>query len=501
MKRLPASIATAVALGLPSIGWGAAQVALQWPGTTVGYTQLDPHGAAGPVGILEANNNGISYYSKTGGRLWTTNEQAFFPANVCCDCKFLYDPASSAFFAIAQDSDRLHLQVAVSRSSNPLSATTNDWRLYKFSTGSLIDYPGIGLDSQALYASYGNGQNVWMVLNKAQLLSGNTNASTAKVVAGLRGAPGVNSQGLQAVSVIGSASPGDVAYCVTRQTGSDTITLYAITNVLGTQAFFSTNIPAPPVGSGPILFAPQQGTTNRVNPGSNVAMGNAFWNNGELWFCEGVSSTNQPERTVIRYYKLKTDGYPFNTNAQVTLAEWGDLDGGTNTWRQHPSIAGNPRGDVCLTFTQTSSNSTPTMYAAIRAAGQTAFSTLLIRASAVAWTNNSAWCDYSVVTPDPEDQTFWAAHIVITGGNSVIENWANITRDNLFYVDANATGTEAGTRAQPFHTVRNAQVAASGAMTFDISPANYPETSLPLLINKNVRLENPYPSGIVHIGP
>ena len=111
------------------------------------------------------------------------------------------------------------------------------------------------------------------------------------------------------------------------------------------------------------------------------------------------------------------------------------------------------------------------------------------------------WADYCVVTPDPEDQTFRVSHLTIPANNSVLTWWANIRRDTLFYVDKNAVGSEVGTRELPYHTVRAAHTAASGAKTFVIKPANYPEPTLPLRLDKHVRLENPYPSGTVHIGP
>ena len=496
MKWFVGIIALASALLAPSIGRSAAAVAIQWAGVTnLPSPQQDPHGAAGPQGIFALANDGVAYFSKTGQQLWQTNKLAFHPAS-CCDAKALFDPVSQRFFVIDQLDNATNFYAFVSRNSNPLSGGTNDWIRYLFSTGTnAIDYPGIGMDAQAIYAGYAGGGS-WIVVNKAQLLSGLTNSTTLQVV---KTPPTYGGQGLQPTWVVGSQSPGDVAYSVAFSSQNQ-IQLNAITNVLGAPAFFTTNLPAPDLGNiFSALGAPQLGTTVRLNTGVGApAMGNAFWRNGELWFCGGAVSSNQPERTVVRYYKINTGGFP---NGQASLAEWGDLDGGTNTWRQHPSIGGNARGDVCLVFTQTSSNTVPAIYAAIRKAGDTSFQTLLVKTSAAPWTASSDWTDYSVVTPDPEDQTFWVSHVTVTTASTTATWWANITRDSLLYVDKNAVGSEVGTRALPFHTVRNAQTAASGAMTLVIRSNNYPETPLPLLINKNVRLENPYPSGIVHIGP
>ena len=504
MTRLLFCLLASGATLIPGMVRGAS-VVTSWPGTTnLNYTQVDPHGAAGPNGILAVGNFAITYFTRTGVPLWTTNQQQFFVPTSAGDCKMIYDTGSQRFFAIAQsaapfsgpNSSTLSL-VAVSRSSNPISGSTNDWRFYSFPATNGIDYPGIAVDGQALYVSYGKQNKFWMAMNKSDLVSGATNANTAKIVTNIVNGPNIPNFALQAVSVIGPASPGDVAYAVTTDQNTGNILLYAITNVLGGQRFFSTNLPGPPAGN-PGTLAPQFGVTNRLIHAANVVMGNAFWREGELWFCSAVVVTNAAANTVIRYYKLKTGGFP---SGQVTLDEWGDLSGGTNIWRQHPALGGNARGDVCLVYTETSTNAFNRMYSSIRRAGQTAFDTVLIKTSTAAWTQTINWADYSVVTPDPVDQTFWVAHLTIKATNVVDMFWANIAPGNLFFVDKNAIGTELGTREQPFHNVRNAHAAVTGAKTLVVKPANYPEPTLPLRLDKNVRVENPYPSGTVHIGP
>lgn len=476
-----------------------AEAVLGFPSLSRGSGDMDPHGAVGPGGILAACNNGVVYHSRTGAVIWSVTPEAnFFLPTACCDAKTLFDTASQRFFVIAQQNDANgnNLHVAVSRSANPASGTTNDWWRFRFPVGIFIDYPGIGIDAQALHVTYRNGLR-WFRLDKSHLIAGTNNATT--LTAEVLPSPTVYSQGVQAVTVIGSQSLGNVAYAVTMDTQTN-VTLYAVTNVLGSSTILVTNIPAPRYDnpSGTLLQAPQLGTTQRLNNSVPVVMGNAFWRDGDLWFCNAVTSPNQPERSIIRYYRISTGGFP---NGQATLAEWGDLDGGTNIWHMHPAIGGNTRGDVCLVYTQSSSNSRPTMYSAIRKGGQTAFETILVKASTTTITNGDRWADYSVVSPDPEDQTFWVSHLTITNQSTVVTWWANITRDDLFYVDKNAGGSEVGTRELPYHTVRTAHTAVTGAKTLVIKPANYPEPVLPLRLDKTVRLENPYPTGTARIGP
>ncbi len=491
----------------------AAQVSINWQGLSTGTsTAVDPHGAAGPQGILEVANQGITYYSRLGTQYWRTNEQGFFLPSVCCDAKAIYDPDSRRFFVIAQplmgtnSTTSSNLFINVSRTSDPLTAGPNDWFRYRIYLGFDIDYPGIGIDAQGLYVTYGSGFRKFIIVRKADLL---TNAANPYLVFGTTPPVDFTSQGLQAVSVVGSASPGNVAYAVTFS-ATNRIALSAMTDPIGPQAaLWSTNIPAPSVGNpGNVLLAPQLATSVRLNASmSSVAMGNAFWREGELWFCGVAASSNQPERTLVRWYKLNTGGYP---SGQSSLAEWGELDGGPHTWRQHPSIAGNARGDVCLVFTQTSSNAFSSMIAAIRKPGQSAFEEVLVRQSPASYAINQTtnpvspsarWADYSVVTPDPLDQSFWVSHLTLTNLNAVSTWWGNINRDRAIYVNLfNAFPVKIGTYAFPFTTVREAHAIASGGETILIFPTFYNEAPLPRRFDKRVRLENPY-GGVVHLGP
>ena len=69
MNRLGLCLLASCAAFAPLNCWSAATVALQWPGLTNSTSaQLDPHGAAGPQGIIEVANFTVSYFTKTGAQ-------------------------------------------------------------------------------------------------------------------------------------------------------------------------------------------------------------------------------------------------------------------------------------------------------------------------------------------------------------------------------------------------------------------------------------------------
>jgi len=130
----------------------------------------DPHGAAGPSGVVGTYNVSMTYYDKAGGIIWgPTNLQNFFVAagntgQGLADPKVLYDRYSGRFFLIHQETTTANhsfLNIAVSKNSDPRSASTADWAKYRlemteYSGGQTNggDYPGFGMDSQGVYVSY-----------------------------------------------------------------------------------------------------------------------------------------------------------------------------------------------------------------------------------------------------------------------------------------------------------------------------------------------------------
>lgn len=98
----------------------------------------------------------------------------------------------------------------------------------------------------------------------------------------------------QPATVAAPQPPGNTAYgaFILR---SNTVTLMAVTNVLGNPGLTSTNFTVNNVGNNadPLRNSPQAGTSNRILNGVAMAS-DAFWHDGDLWFCHTGISSNSP---------------------------------------------------------------------------------------------------------------------------------------------------------------------------------------------------------------
>src|SRR5207249_3359149 len=115
---------------------------------------------------------------------------------------------------------------------------------------------------------------------------------------------------------------------------------------------------------------PQPGTSITIDPNDGRALGNAFYYNGNVWFCHTAGGNSG--RAIVYYYNVALNGYPGGTPA---LVQEGVLDGGPGEWTYQPSIGANALGDVGIVYTQSSSTRYPSMIGATRKAASLTFDT------------------------------------------------------------------------------------------------------------------------------
>jgi hypothetical protein len=408
---------------------GTYSVSAQWEGlskASSGDTPPDPHGAAGPMGVIQTVNTLIAYYTKAGSLIWGPVDMGTFWASVGytgtgSDPKALYDPASGRFYVILHENiSRGFLQVAVSKSSHPVSSGSGDWYFYRFdvtetSGGSNYgpDYPGFGIDSQAVYVSYNmfqlprplttfkNSQVV--VLNKAAIASG---VGTVRQVFTTDAADAFT---LQPATVVGATNPGNLAYFA-ESYGNTSVRIWALSDPLGAATLTSAFVSVPDNGGlGSISAAPQAGTSLTLDTVPGRAQGSAFWYNGAIWFCGTAGGSSG--KAKVYYYKINANGFP---SGAPTLAESGSIDGGPGVWTFLPAIAGNAQGDVCLVYAQSSAETVPMIMYTARAtsAGNFASPSLLKISSSFynGLVSPGRWGDYATVSADPTDGSFWVSH-------------------------------------------------------------------------------------------
>jgi len=422
-----------------------------WPGMfQVGTIRPpDPDGAAGSNGIIQAINLRIAYYTKLGAIIWgPTNFSTFFGSvgntgNGLSDPKVLFDEAVGRFYIILQENystNQSYLNVAVSKSANPATATSADWYKYRFSMAQTVgsttyggDYPGFGYDAQGIYVTYNmyplpfgpsspfkNCQII--VLNKSAFLTG-----TATYYR-LNTPDGSSTAFTLQPATVKNGTPGNIMYFGSINFANNTsVKLWSLRDPIGTGAGARTlnqfTVTVPNHG-GYIATAQQPSPGGGIPTLSPRTQGNAFYYNGSVWFAHTAGGSSS--RAIVYYYRLNANNAPTNS---PTLGESGSIDGGGGLHTYQPGIGGNRNGDVCLVFTRSSTNLNPRMMATIRLSGAGAFEAPITIKDSPTYYNGDRWGDYASVTPDPVNQTFWVTHewARSTGFNDWGTWWANVS--------------------------------------------------------------------------
>ena len=385
----------------------------------------DPSGAAGPNGVLQTVNLRIAYSDKSGNDIWGPISDASFwasagmnPNNLLSDPHTLFDPVTGHFYTVLLEVDdaasKSYLNVAVSKTANPATSGTADWYFYRIDDTETIgtnsywtDYPGLGIDSQAVYVTYNmysfplasasSGNAVIIVLDKAAINSG---TPTAHFVYN-------NGFTLQPCTVQGANSPGNVAYFgETLFFDSTHIRVWALSDPLGARTLTSTLVTVPDNGGPPpFTGAPQPGTPITVDTLDGRTEGNAFWYNGSIWFCHTAGGSTG--KSLVYYYNINLNGYP---NGVPSLGEEGFIDGGAGEWTYQPNIGANALGDVAIVFSQSSASRNPSIFAASRKAGVPAFDTPVLIKTSPSYYYGGRWGDFGSTTADPVNNSFWVTH-------------------------------------------------------------------------------------------
>src|ERR1043166_4706474 len=131
----------------------------------------------------------------------------------------------------------------------------------------------------------GNAYDVQLtVIDKAKLFTGTTNYGFVYA----NGSLPVGAWTLQPCTVVGTNGPANVAYFGETFPGNSLTTavrVWALADPLGARTLTSAQVTIPDNGGPPRNNAPQAGTSLTVDPLDGRAQGNAFWQNGAVWFC------------------------------------------------------------------------------------------------------------------------------------------------------------------------------------------------------------------------
>lgn len=453
-----------------------------------GVVPPDPGGAAGPNGILQTVNTRLAYFNKDGTRrngAWAADIplDSFFGGGLHLieDPKVIFDVAAGSggrfYIVMEETSDPCytppalsHLHVAVSKTSDPADATAaNSWYFYTFDmleSGYYAgDYPGVGIDWQALYVAYNMFPDASPYCWKPQPCSGSVRGATAHVcqiiilnkselASGIRPTPiqvytqpsnsaGLNDHAftLQPVTPADGGAGHDWVFFV-ESSSSDWdpsgthARLWYIDHPLATPTPSQIYSAATPsfvnstgggqncgTGAPQPVPDPQNPSAVLSTVEGNRTLGNAISIGNDIWFC---STEGGPSRALATWYHLDVTDFPTTVNASS-----GQIDPGNGVWTFYPTLTANANGDVCMVFSQSSSALNPSIGYVWRLGSDPVSppsavfrppQTLLVSpyvSYAVEGDTVERWGDFGSVSVDPQDGTFWLSHEMVPLSNLI----------------------------------------------------------------------------------
>ena len=430
----------------------------------------DPYGAAGPNHVVNIGNLSVQWFTKDGNPQMHTSLRNFFaplrPQTSLFDPKVVYDQYEERFVALALEmmdasagdpTDLSRIMLAVSDDSDPNGTwyyhSINSMLNIDLGTGGTpaittfwADYPGMGLDEEAIYVTANmfelggatiGGNRLWIV-DKGAGTGGFYDNGSATVTlhdpaadtgvdftAGLGTTAVVEFRSMQPAHVFGNA-PAGVGTWLTLYDGNtnqttdhELVDVIRVDDPLGTPAFTLTTIDVgdleDPVNFPfPIPAASQKGSAATIDGGDRRTL-NAVWRNNSLYTTTVTYPIAGPEINQVTAHWFRFD--TSNANGP-TLADQGDVSGedlgfAVNTY--WPAVNVDSQDNMAIGFAA----SGPTLYAgayyAMRAADDDPGT--LRDAVAIAegldvydlGGGTNRWGDYTSVALDPSDEvTLWA---------------------------------------------------------------------------------------------
>jgi len=515
----------------------------------------DPHGAVGPAHVVSIVNTSIEWHTKAGSQQQsvrlgksTTDVGSFFdaldPLTGTFDPKVIYDQYNQRFVVITLEkttspSNTSRILVAISDDSDP----NGTWYYQAIDALENIggfdcwgDYPGFGIDGQAVYITLnmfrhaGNAScsssRLW-ILAKSGLYAGGTSTvgkynpfagggstTTAQPAHMFGTVPGTT--GTFLVSYSGLAGGGNVYIQVVRVDNPLTTPTFNVQQIpFGTTAAIDNTASAFP-------GAPQSGTADTVNTNDRRAL-NAVWRNNALYVAFStltpVADATDGGQVTAYWLKINTSNL-----AALTIADQGRVGGediASGTYTFFPSVAIDANGNMAIGFAASAPTIYPGAYYTGRLAGDAAGTVGASKVLAAGTdyylrtfgSGRNRWGDYTAVSVDPaNDHFFWVfnEYAMTRGTLFSAEDGRWATRWGAFamevptvYVDDSWVGTITG--ADPdgagpatgfgldaFATLQNGIDNVSAGGTVNVAAGTYAEN---VTVGKNLTIIGPAAPG------
>lgn len=418
-----------------------------------GWYPPDNGMAAGPSHLLEAVNAHWRAWTRAGvaatnlipfcgtGGWWTP----VLPAGItyCFDPKLVYDQHSGRWvlLAVAWDppTQRSWYLLSTSFTSDP----TGSWCLWSLnaaldgstSTTNWADYPGLGVDSQAVYitsnqfSSAGYFQYTKLrIVGKSQLYNNTCGSVSWWDFWNLQHAAGGTAFTVHPAHTFGT--PG-AEYLVSSGSGSGSgITQFTLTNPLGAPpTLTSANVATQSYSYPPT--AEQCLNATPINTGDTRLL-NAVYRSGRLYTAHSSACPSDTSKSCVHLLEI---------NPTTAAATFDQFYGAWSTgwYYYYPAIMPDQSGNVHLIFNRSKSNAdTSAGCVELRQSGKLA-AELTIEASAGLKTGVSSyvsvdsysrnrWGDYSGIAPDPADaDAVWMSGEYVSSTN-IWSTWIGQTR-------------------------------------------------------------------------
>ncbi|MBI4169984.1 MAG: hypothetical protein HY510_08615, partial [Acidobacteria bacterium] len=400
----------------------------------------DTHGAAGPSHLVSILNRGFAIFNKSTGAIISgpISLQAFWaalgtgdndPAREPFDPKVLYDQYSARFIVVSDGGvsrpPRPPLPswvlVAISNSSDP----TMGFTLFAIdadvtSPGQWADYPGLGVDSIAVYVTNNmfdrasppafQGTKYWVV-NKASLLSG------GPLVVSEFTRPNTFGGTWQPTHAFGPTSATyliDEGWFLAGPPQRNFVRIQDFTFPSGSPVLTDRGFIEVASYGFNVAGAPQPGCSQTIDTGSTRLL-NAVLRNGRLWTTHNVDDLADATagKTVVAWYEINPGlANGSGTNGPVQQGRVGD----PSRWYYYPSIAVNADGCAALGFSGSDASTFASGYYTSRKPTDPAGTMEpvgLLKAGVASYykdfgAGSNRWGDYSATSIDPvDDRTFW----------------------------------------------------------------------------------------------
>lgn len=400
----------------------------------------DPHIAAGPNHVMTVVNTTVEAFNKNGGRVMQQSLSNFFaplgPLTGTFDPKVMFDTQGGRWVVVTLEqtdrafgdpADTSRIFVAASDDADPTGnwfMTAIDGRTFIGGSDHWADYPGFGVDEEAIYITTnmfqffsgpGNfgGVRLWIV-PKGALYNGQ-----AVNVRRVDPYTNVNSFALttQATQFFGnSTGVGGIllGYSGLSNTDGDSfLQVMRVNNPLGAvqvagPEFVNLGQIEEIQGFPPVPDATQSGSGATIATNDRRAL-NSVWVNGRLYGAFTVRSNGQ---ATAYWVELLDGGSGTPTVSRQASIPGEELGAGTHTY--YPAVAANERGDVIVGY----SASSPSRFAGahysiypasvpVSEAGEPQLLRDGVGPYRRVFGTANRWGDYSGATVDPSDGCFW----------------------------------------------------------------------------------------------